>query len=61
MGAAGVFFGMQESGWLVVSLLGPVEEFGMGVTELVNYFIRIKVVIILSVRVELFIEESYLI
>jgi DNA-binding transcriptional MocR family regulator len=34
----GYFFGMEESGWLVVSLLGPVEEFTKGLQELVNYF-----------------------
>jgi len=34
----GYFFGMEESGWLVVSLLGPIEEFRTGVKEVVNYF-----------------------
>jgi aspartate/methionine/tyrosine aminotransferase len=34
----GYFFGMGESGWLVVSLLGPEREFSAGVTTLVNYF-----------------------
>ena len=34
----GYFFGMAESGWLVVSLLGPVEEFRSGVAGLVKYF-----------------------
>ncbi len=34
----GYFFGMPESGWLVVSLLGPVEDFGTGLKEIVNYF-----------------------
>jgi alanine-synthesizing transaminase len=33
----GYFFGMAESGWLVVSLLGPEEEFRAGVTSLVDY------------------------
>jgi len=33
----GYFFGMEESGWLVVSLLGPEEEFSVGVTTLVDY------------------------
>jgi len=33
----GYFFGMAESGWLVVSLLGPEGEFSIGVTGLVNY------------------------
>jgi aspartate/methionine/tyrosine aminotransferase len=33
----GYFFGMPESGWLVVSLLGPEPEFSTGVTSLVNY------------------------
>jgi alanine-synthesizing transaminase len=34
----GYFFGMAESGWLVVSLLGPAHEFRTGVIGLVNYF-----------------------
>jgi aspartate/methionine/tyrosine aminotransferase len=34
----GHFFGLPQSGWLVVSLLGPAEEFSAGVTTLVNYF-----------------------
>lgn len=34
----GYFFGMAESGWLVVSLLGPVAEFKTGVSLLVDYF-----------------------
>jgi alanine-synthesizing transaminase len=34
----GYFFGMPESGWLVVSLLGPAQEFSKGMTILVNYF-----------------------
>ena len=34
----GYFFGMEEVGWLVVSLLGPVEEFRTGVGLLVDYF-----------------------
>jgi alanine-synthesizing transaminase len=34
----GYFFGMEESGWLVVSLLGPIEEFSTGLKQLVNYF-----------------------
>jgi hypothetical protein len=29
---------MAESGWLVVSLLGPEREFSVGVTTLVDYF-----------------------
>ena len=33
----GYFFGMAESGWLVVSLLAPEEEFSTGVTRLVDY------------------------
>jgi aspartate/methionine/tyrosine aminotransferase len=33
----GYFFGMAESGWLVVSLLGPEAEFSTGVTILVDY------------------------
>ncbi|HKD60443.1 MAG TPA: pyridoxal phosphate-dependent aminotransferase [Terracidiphilus sp.] len=34
----GYFFGMDESGWLVVSLLGAVGEFGTGAGKLVDYF-----------------------
>jgi alanine-synthesizing transaminase len=34
----GYFFGMEETGWLVVSLLAPVEEFRTGARVLVNYF-----------------------
>ena len=34
----GYFFGMEESGWLVVSLLGAVEEFRTGMGKLVDYF-----------------------
>jgi len=33
----GYFFGMEESGWLVLSLLGPIGEFKAGVTILVDY------------------------
>lgn len=33
----GYFFGMGESGWLVVSLLGPLEEFSTGVTSFIAY------------------------
>jgi alanine-synthesizing transaminase len=33
----GYFFGMAESGWLVVSLLSPEEEFRAGVNSLVDY------------------------
>jgi aspartate/methionine/tyrosine aminotransferase len=33
----GYFFGMPESGWLVVSLLGPEAEFSRGVSLLVEY------------------------
>ncbi|HWG22431.1 MAG TPA: pyridoxal phosphate-dependent aminotransferase [Terracidiphilus sp.] len=32
----GHFFGMPEAGWLVLSLLAPVEEFRTGVTILLN-------------------------
>jgi alanine-synthesizing transaminase len=34
----GYFFGMEESGWLVVSLLGAEEEFRAGVAGIVDYF-----------------------
>ena len=33
----GYFFGMAESGWLVVSLVAPEEEFSNGVATLINY------------------------
>jgi aspartate/methionine/tyrosine aminotransferase len=33
----GYFFGMADSGWLVVSLLGPENEFSRGVAGLVDY------------------------
>ncbi len=33
----GYFFGMGDSGWLVVSLLGPVRRFSTGVTIFVDY------------------------
>jgi len=33
----GYFFGMPESGWLVLSFLAPEHEFKQGVTRLVNY------------------------
>ena len=33
----GYFFGMADSGWLVVSLLAPVREFSTGVTGMVDY------------------------
>jgi len=34
----GYFFGMEKRGWLVVSLLAPVEEFRTGVQVIVDYF-----------------------
>ncbi|MGA9586343.1 MAG: pyridoxal phosphate-dependent aminotransferase [Terracidiphilus sp.] len=34
----GYFFGMEEAGWLVMSLLGPVKEFQTGTHRIVNYF-----------------------
>lgn len=34
----GYFFGMDETGWLVLSLLAPVEEFRIGVQAIVYYF-----------------------
>jgi aspartate/methionine/tyrosine aminotransferase len=34
----GYFFGMAESGWLVVSLLAPEPEFSTGVAVLVDHF-----------------------
>ncbi|MGA3343667.1 MAG: pyridoxal phosphate-dependent aminotransferase [Terracidiphilus sp.] len=35
----GYFFGMADSGWLVVSLLAPEEEFSVGVSRLVGYLL----------------------
>jgi len=34
----GYFFGMPESGWLVVSLLAPAPGFAVGVALLMEYF-----------------------
>ncbi|MGD0347542.1 MAG: pyridoxal phosphate-dependent aminotransferase [Terracidiphilus sp.] len=34
----GYFFGLPQSGWLVVSLLGKESEFSTGVITLINYF-----------------------
>lgn len=34
----GYFFGMPQSGWLVISLLTPVEEFTTGIAKLAEYF-----------------------
>jgi len=34
----GHFFGMRESGWLVVSLLTPAEEFSRGIALVLRYF-----------------------
>jgi aspartate/methionine/tyrosine aminotransferase len=34
----GYFFGLADSGWLVVSLLGPEQEFSRGVAGMVDYF-----------------------
>jgi aspartate/methionine/tyrosine aminotransferase len=36
----GYFFGMPESGWLVVSLLAPEAEFSAGVSRLVGFFTK---------------------
>ena len=33
----GHFFGMPEAGWLVLSLLGPAEEFSRGVAGILDY------------------------
>jgi alanine-synthesizing transaminase len=33
----GYFFGMEDSGWLVVSLLGPREDVSRGMTQLIRY------------------------
>ncbi len=34
----GYFFGMAESGWLVLSLLGPKADFNIAITRLVQFF-----------------------
>jgi alanine-synthesizing transaminase len=34
----GYFFGMAPSGWLVISLLAPKEEFSLGIAKLVVFF-----------------------
>jgi alanine-synthesizing transaminase len=39
----GYFFGMGESGWLVVSLLGPEKEFERGVAILTGYLDKLEV------------------
>ncbi len=44
----GYFFGMADSGWLVVSLLAPEAEFSCGVTILMDYFIHCKQLEILN-------------
>ncbi len=36
----GYFFGMEESGWLVLSLLGPEAEFKNGAGALMEYLQR---------------------
>ncbi|HSZ15829.1 MAG TPA: pyridoxal phosphate-dependent aminotransferase [Terracidiphilus sp.] len=33
----GYFFGMEEAGWLVVSLLGPAQDLSTGVTTCIEY------------------------
>jgi len=38
----GYFFGMKDSGWLVVSLLAAVAEFRAGAARLAEYFIQQK-------------------
>jgi alanine-synthesizing transaminase len=40
----GSFFGLPESGWLVVSLLGPESEFSTGVTLLIEYIDKHQVI-----------------
>jgi alanine-synthesizing transaminase len=45
----GYFFGLADSGWLVVSLLGPVAEFRAGVAGLVEHFSRQKQLEILNI------------
>ena len=44
----GYFFGMAESGWLVVSLLAAEAEFSAGVARLVEHFTRCKQMEILN-------------
>jgi aspartate/methionine/tyrosine aminotransferase len=36
----GYFFGMPDSGWLILSLLGPEREFSAGVTILVDFLAK---------------------
>jgi aspartate/methionine/tyrosine aminotransferase len=36
----GSFFGMQERGWFVVSLLTPVDEFNNGIAVLIDHFAK---------------------
>jgi len=38
----GCFFGMPPSGWLVISLLGPEEEFRWGIAALLRHFATLK-------------------
>jgi aspartate/methionine/tyrosine aminotransferase len=38
----GYFFGMPESGWLVLSLLPPEQEFSTGVTQIFEYLGELK-------------------
>lgn len=38
----GHFFGLRESGWLVLSLLGPTSEFCTGVTRLMDYLATLR-------------------
>jgi aspartate/methionine/tyrosine aminotransferase len=38
----GYFFGMKDSGWLVVSLLAAVAEFSAGAARLAEYFTQLK-------------------
>jgi DNA-binding transcriptional MocR family regulator len=45
----GYFFGLADSGWLVVSLLGPVAEFRAGIAGLVEHFSRQKQLEILNI------------
>jgi aspartate/methionine/tyrosine aminotransferase len=55
----GYFFGMSESGWLVVSLLGPEQEFSAGVDRLVEHFTRCKQMEILKLAGTIDYDPAY--
>jgi aspartate/methionine/tyrosine aminotransferase len=55
----GYFFGMKDSGWLVVSLLGPVEVFSAGAARLAEYFSRQKQLEILKLAGTIDFDPTY--